>query len=76
MSNLPFKTAAEQADEREAASLAYWRERAAWTDAQFLADYCAEQRKTAQGQVAGIEQGMAAEKATMDYIKKYGTEEG
>lgn len=56
--------------------LAYWRDRAAWTDAQFLADYCAEKRREAQGQAAMIEAGMAASKAVKDEIRRTGSEEG
>ena len=72
----PFKTADEEAQEKLLASLAYWRERAAWTDAQWLADYCAGQRHIAQGQAKGIEEGIAERRRLDDEIRRTGTEEG
>ncbi len=69
-------SAADQAKAKIERDLAYWRERAGWTDTQFLADYCRNARDVAIHQVIFIEQGIAAEKAVEDIIKQTGSEEG
>ena len=54
------------------ATLAYWRERATWTDTQFLAEFCEDQRRTAKSQVHALEEAIEADRAYAEYVKRYG----
>ena len=54
------------------ATLAYWRERASWTDAQFLAEICADKRREAKCQVQALDEAIEAERAYAEYVKRYG----
>ena len=56
------------------ADLAYWRERAGWTDAQFLAEYCEDKRREAKSQVQALEEAIEADRAYVEYVKRGGTE--
>ena len=56
------------------ATLAYWRERAGWTDAQFLAEICEDKRREAKAQVQALDEAIEQQRADDEYYKKYGTD--
>jgi hypothetical protein len=74
--NKEIATAADAALAKAAQDLEHWSERATWTDAQFLAEYCAEKRLEAQTNVAASKAYIDGQKADAEYVRKYGTDEG
>ena len=56
------------------ADLAYWREHAGWTDAQFLAEFCEDQRRNAKSQVQALDEAIEADRAYAEYVKRYGAD--
>ena len=64
----------DDARKKRTADLAYWRERAGWTDAQFITEFCEDKRSAAKGQVQALDEQIEAERAYAEYVKRYGVD--
>lgn len=64
----------DDAAKKRIAALAYFRSRATWTDAQFLAEFCEAQRHKARDEAQAIDEANEAARAHAEWVRRYGAD--